>query len=133
MKFLLLSIFLTFGVNQKEEIHLSYNVLRAEENSSKHKGEKGCISFYMNEQEFESCKKSEKINKGELSHIKLLDLNTFVKLAHEKEIKSYKKTEHLGYISVLDRNDIFDTVYLYEEKDECIYRYKVEWIEQIVD
>ena len=63
----------------------------------------------------------------------LIQIKELVELTDNQRRNEIEKGETSGVIRILNKDEFFDQIYLYEEKEGEILKYKVEWVEEIID
>lgn len=133
---LLSSIFYISFQNEAQEenvVHLSFNVKSNEIEVRKYSDPAGELSFYIGNEHF--------VAKGEPIHLNLegfnkdnlIQIKELVELTDNQRRNEIEKGETSGVIRILNKDEFFDQIYLYEEKEGEILKYKVEWVEEIID
>ena len=130
-----LSLIFCFNKSEQQvnEFHLSYNILNNQLKTRKYLDNDGFIHFYIANEHFLANKARKILNKNELRCKKLLNLNHLINISTEKRKNLIAKGDKSGVIKLLNNSEIFEIIYLYEKKEEIVYRYKVEWIDEIID
>lgn len=111
-----------------QEAHLSYNLFG--EKNNKTRTDK-MVTFFIGENTFKylkgkDCYKAMSIEKKIKS--KVLKIDAFLNKAHQ-----LKRTDKSDSIIVKKKDEVFQKIFLYEKRDNCIYVYCVKWEDSIID
>lgn len=115
-----------------KEIHLSYNIINKNE-IRKFFDKKGFINFYIKDEHFKTNKKPITLKKCNLKKIKLVNIDILKNDFLKKRKKNIRKSQKKGVIKILNKNEVYQTIYLYEKNKDLILKYKVEWIEEVLN
>ncbi|TDQ23733.1 hypothetical protein [Tenacibaculum caenipelagi] len=112
-----------------QEAHLSYNFFG--EKNIKTRTNK-TVTFFIGENSFiyfkdKDCYKIISVQKNLKPEV--LKINDFLNRAHQ--LKNINKEDNK--IIVKKKNQIFQKIFLYEKRDDCIYVYCVKWEDSIID
>lgn len=128
---------LIFCINKDEqqvkEVHLSYNILNKKFKIRKYLDKKGLIHFYIENEHFRTNQPPTPLITGDFTNKNLVDIDYLINMSTKKKKELVKKGERLGVIRLLSNSEIFETIYLYEKKGKKNYRYKVKWIDEIIE
>jgi hypothetical protein len=73
------------------------------------------------------------LNLGGFNKDNLIQIKELVEIADNQRRNEIEKGETSGVILILNKDEFFDQIYLYEENDGEILKYKVVWVEEIID
>lgn len=118
---------------ESNDINLSYNILAGEFSTRKYIDDKGFLNFYINNEHFQANQLPEELNDSILIREKLVDINEFEEFVIEKKKELIKKGEKKGMIKIISNSEVFKTIYLYEIRENKIYKYEVTWVDEILD
>ena len=132
---LLASFFICFQKDQRQmdTIHLSYNILESKKILTKYFDKKECVNFYFDDEHFESQETAISINSDDLEKIKLISIDMLIKLSNKKRKDLIKIGEKISSIKILSNSEVFENIYLYEQKNDGFFKYKVHWIDEITN
>lgn len=133
--FLIIGLISSSEINQKKknEIHLSFNILPDKFSNHKYLDNNGFVNFYINNEHFLSRKEPEILVDEELNNINIIDIQYLNKIYLRRKKISIKREEKNGVIKISTNSEFFKIIYLYEKRDDRIYRYEVDWIDEISD
>lgn len=129
--FLLLT---SFSQKKTDTINLSFNILDKNFKARKYTDDKGWLNFYIENEHFISKQQPVPISKHDLQSIQIIDIKEFNRKSDVKRKKLIKEGEKTGTINILSNSNVFGKIYLYEKnKDGLIYKYRVTWVEEIIN
>ena len=135
--YIIILLSLIFCINKDEqqvkEVHLSYNILNKKFKIRKFLDKKGLIHFYIENEHFRTNQSPKPLITGDFTNKNLVDIDCLINMSTKKKKELVKKGEKLGVIRILSNSKIFETIYLYVKKGKKNYRYKVKWIDEIIE
>ncbi len=139
MKIILLFLMFFIGIIKinsqiKTPVHLSFNYTGDKNEIKKHINNKGGIVFFINNERFVSKQKQNSpiiLKCEDIKDIEIIDIDAFLSLAWKERKRLIEEEKEKGAVRILTNDKIFFKIYLYEKKDNLVYRYELIWEEEI--